>query len=253
MAGYIRPSPALLNTKATEMNSRRQFVKQSTLAATAIVALKPLDTLASFTSPFAGSSLKQVTFLHTTMPGTEIVSTIKRLQQNHRNPVLLHAGKTEETTRSNYDAATGSLPEHFEGAYQIVYKGSVKIGVIEANASGPETVDYTNQLADFLKKEKNCQLVVCLSSLGFRNRTSIDDTRLAEKSENLDIIIGKKTITSPPLPYIALNKQRSEVILHYSDSRETIIGNMKIFLNDQGAKQRIEFDNPFHPKGRATA
>ncbi len=238
------------NVKAMT-NTRRKFLVQGGMLTTVLVAAKPFDALATLASPFTGEGFNQVTFLHTAQPGSAVASHIKRIKYDHSNPVLLSVHNNEETEPVNYDAAAGSLPENFEGTYKIIRKGQFRIAVIETKAGGSNSAETANHLAAFLKKEENCHLVVCLSQLGFKNRSSIDDVRLAERSENIDIIIGKQTSSSPALPFIALNKKRSEVILHYSDNHETAIGRIKISFNKQGDKQRIDFDQRFRPAGPA--
>ena len=43
-------------------------------------------------------------------------------------------------------------------------------------------------------KDLNCDLVVCLSHLGYKyNNDKVSDTVLAQKSQNIDIIIGGHT------------------------------------------------------------
>lgn len=235
------------------MKTRRQFVKEGSMAVAAIAAFNPIDSLASFTSGFSGTTFRQVTFLHTALPAAEISSRLNKLKYDHRNPLLIQSGNNTGKTNTGFDASAGSLPEEFEGNYQIIKKGSVTIGVIEAFKNEWNLAGRVNHLAGILKKEKGCDLVVCLSDLGFSSRAMLDDTRLAAQSQNLDIIIGKSTSSSPVLPYIALNKNRAEVILHYSSNRDLAIGNIKIVFDNAGNKRGVEFDHPFHPKGKTLA
>jgi hypothetical protein len=238
------------NVKAMT-NTRRKFLVQGSMLTTALVATKPFDALATLASPFTGDSFNQVTFLHTALPATEAVSKIQKIRSGLANPVLLNVNSnTEEEQSTSYDAAAGTLPGHLDGTYKIIHKGKFRIAVIEANAGESNNAETVNHLAAFLKKDENCDLVVCISQLGFKNRSSIDDMRLAERSENLDIIIGKQSSSSPCLPFIALNKKRSEVILHYSADHEAAVGKIKIAFNKKGEKQRVEFDHPFQPTGK---
>lgn len=220
------------------------------MAAAALAVLNPLDTLASFG---ANPGLRQVTLLHTPLPSLEITSGIKKLKYNPRNPVFIYSGNKTAETNPRFDVAAGNLSDEFEGKYRLLKKGSFTIGVIETNNEDWNTAEKMNNIAAFLKKEKGCDLVICLSDLGFSNRSMLDDTRLAAKSENLDVIIGKKTAASPPLPYIAINKNRAEVILSYSGDREMAMGNIKIVFDAAGNKCGVEFDQPLHPRANATA
>lgn len=231
-------------------NTRRKFLVQGSVLTTALVAAKPFDALATLTSAVTGGGYNQITFLHTALPGSAAATQIKKIRYDHSNPVLLSINnETEQEQPVQYDAAAGSLPEHFDGTYKILNKGQYRIAVIETKPGDTNNAETMNHLAGFLKKDENCHLVVCLSQLGFKNRSSIDDVRLAERSENIDIIIGKQSSSSPCLPFIALNKNRSEVILHYSDNHQAAIGKIKIAFNKQGVKQRVEFDHRFRPAG----
>lgn len=221
-------------------NTRRKFLVQGSMLTTALVAVKPFDALATLASPFTGDSFRQVTFLHTSLAGSAAASHIKKIKYDSSNPVLLNVNNNEQEQPLQYDAATGALPENFDGTYKIITKGQYRIAVIETAAGEGNNAEQVNHLAGFLKKDENCDLVVCISQLGFKNRSSIDDIRLAQRSENLDIIIGKKSASSPKQPYIALNKKRAEVILQYSDEQETAIGKIKIAFDKNGGKRNIE-------------
>ncbi|NOT50053.1 MAG: hypothetical protein HOP10_02105 [Chitinophagaceae bacterium] len=222
-------------------NTRRKFLVQGSMLTTALVAAKPFDALATLASPFTGEGFNQVTLLHTALPATAAASRLGKIKHDHANPVLLGVNSSEEEQSANYDAAAGYLPQHFDGTYKIIHKGQFRIAVIETAPGEGNNAETVNHLAAFLKKDENCDLVVCISQLGFKNRSSIDDIRLAERSENLDIIIGRRSAASPKRPYISLNKKRAEVILQYADDQETAIGKIKIVFDKKGDKHGIEF------------
>lgn len=233
------------------INSRRKFLVQGGMVTTALLAAKPFQAMASITSPFTGNHLSQVTFLHTTHSSAGIIDKINQVRRAHPNPVLLHAaGNENEHTNQSFDAVAGTLDEHFSGTYQLINKGAFRIGVIETTPADWNAADKISHLAAHLKKEEGCHFVICLSPLGFRSRNSIDDLRLAERSEQLDCIIGKQTAASPPLPFIAQNKKKEEVIIHYSGNTEEAIGKMMISFNQSGNKQQVQFDHRFHPAGK---
>ena len=186
------------------MQSRRKFIVQGGLTTAALVATKPFSSLAAITSPFTSSSLQHITFIHTASSAAQVASGVKKLAYDHRNPVCLHSGKSaEELQPASYDASLSTLPENFEGKYKIINKGGIRVGIIEAAPNGLDTAEKINQLAASLKTEQHCGLVVCLSQLGFSNRSLLDDNRLAASSQHIDVIIGKETGTSPRQPFIA--------------------------------------------------
>ena len=54
-----------------------------------------------------------------------------------------------------------------------------------------------------LKKEKNCDLIICLSHLGNEySDNKVSDKRLANETENIDLIIGGHTHTFLTAPVV---------------------------------------------------
>ncbi|HEX6848585.1 MAG TPA: metallophosphatase [Chitinophagaceae bacterium] len=128
---------------------------------------------------------------------------------------------------ANYDF-TGTPMEHKYQPYKIFKKGKIKIGVfglgIEMTGLVPENlsggtiyldpVTKGNELAFILKKEKNCDLVVCLSHLGYQySDNKVSDKRLANESENIDLIIGGHTHTFLSAPVVFKNKKGDDVLV----------------------------------------
>jgi hypothetical protein len=117
------------------MNNRRKFLLQSSLAATGLIIAKPFTAIAKHSSSLSGIGFNynSITFLHTSSYREIVASQVIKAAANS-SVVLLHAGNnTTETQQLNFDAAVDSLNENFEGTYSIIYKDSIKIGVIAAN------------------------------------------------------------------------------------------------------------------------
>jgi hypothetical protein len=227
------------------MTDRRKFLLQSSLAATALVVTKPINALAKYSSPFKEGSFNfnTITFLHTAGADAGVVAQVKKITAKNTSVVLLHAGKDGEmeTQQLKYDASHQSLNESYEGGYKIIYKDNIKVGVIAVNANEHNTLNRVNDLAARLKKENNCQLVVCISQLGYKNKNTANDISLADNSENIDIIVGKYADNSPKRPVTIYNKKRAEVIIHHTPDTETAIGKIKIGLDQFGGKFNISF------------
>ena len=95
-----------------------------------------------------------------------------------------------------------------------MYKGNIKIGIIGAgiNMKGLVGADvngkiqYINpvkelsSIATMLKKEKKCQLVICLSHLGYKNKKAIDDITFAKQSKDIDILGDVDFSFAPAVP-----------------------------------------------------
>ena len=238
------------------MNSRRNFLLKGTMATSALLVAKPFNSIAHTLAPVTGFSLpdNKVIFLHTgNHPVKNIGVTIDRInsfKKNTGNLVLLHAGHINDSPSPEvkYDV---SIPEAGIGTddYKIMYKGNnIKIGVIHA-VPGQKDIDKTaNTLAAWLKNEKNCHLVVCLSQLGYKTKTSIDDLQLANNSTHIDIIISGHAGNFNARPVITLNRKKAEVIIHASAAKDLALGNVEINFDEKNCKKFIAFNNLFSNK-----
>lgn len=104
---------------------------------------------------------------------------------------------------ANYDF-DGTALEGLVDPYVILRRGGKKIGFIGLLTDIMEVVDgdiakalsyqepaeVVNRLASYLKEEKNCDMVICLSHLGFG-----EDKDLAASVRNVDLIVGGHTHT----------------------------------------------------------
>lgn len=142
-------------------------------------------------------------------------------QLNHATfPVLL----------CNYDFTRTSM-ENKSLPYKIFKKGKLKIGItgvgIEMKGLVPDNlfgntvyldpVQKANETASMLKKEKGCDMVICLSHLGYQYKEDINrisDLILARETEHIDLIIGGHTHTFLTEPVLIKNKKGSDVLVN---------------------------------------
>lgn len=108
---------------------------------------------------------------------------------------------------ANYDF-TGTPLEGLIEPYTIIKKAGVKIGIIGVttnlksvvsaaavrNLERLNTIEVVNKLAEELKVEKGCDLVILLSHLGYSDRESSlenpSDNTVAANSRHIDYIVG---------------------------------------------------------------
>lgn len=135
-----------------------------------------------------------------------------------------------EVVCSNYDF-TGTELEGLVEPYTIVRRAGKKIGVIGLLTDIMKVVDrgiadeltyqepagVVNELAGFLKEKKGCDMVICLSHLGYS-----EDKELAAAVRNVDIIVGGHSHT------LLHNKQ---VVKDLDGSDVVIVQNWKWGLN----------------------
>jgi 5'-nucleotidase len=114
-----------------------------------------------------------------------------------------------------FDATLSSLIK----PYIIVNTGKFKVGItgVGQPVNGviyKDAIECANQTAQWLKTEQNCDLVICLSHLGYKNEgDKPDNKKLARQSEHIDMIVGGHNRKVLRGPMVVLNKQKQEVIL----------------------------------------
>lgn len=121
---------------------------------------------------------------------------------------------------SNYDFS-GTVLHKSTKPYQIFNKAGLKIGVfgicieleglVGAKNYGAtvyqDPLVKANEVAKLLKEELKCDLVICLSHLGYKYADSkVSDQVLAKNNDHIDLIIGGHTHTFMPKPEDILNR-----------------------------------------------
>ena len=84
---------------------------------------------------------------------------------------------------------------------------------------------------------------MCLSRLGYQSKNTVDDLSLAAASSNLDIIIGGHATNFCKRPFIALNKNKEEVIINHAAGNNLALGKIEIDFDQYGKKRNIAFNN----------
>lgn len=128
----------------------------------------------------------------------------------------------------NYGFDNTPMESRYE-PYRIFQKGKLRIGVtgvgIELQGLVPESLfgktEYkdpivcVNRIASLLRKEKKCDMVICLSHLGDRyTDNKVSDEVLAKESEHIDLIIGGHTHRFFDQPREYTNKLGRKVLVN---------------------------------------
>ena len=218
------------------------------MAATAMLAMKPFTSIANSLSPVTGLLVNSnsLVLAHTgNSPGnssTESLHHIAKLKSNYSNLLMLDAGNAGIVTKAAYDASM-----HVNAAntvaptdYRIVYKGNIKTGIIIADGQ-TTSAESINTLAIYLKEEKNCHLVVCLSQLGYKSASGLNDITLAASSTHLDIIIGGHADNFCSSPVIARNRNKREVIINHAATNALALRKIEINFDISGKKNLVAF------------
>ena len=131
---------------------------------------------------------------------------------------------------SNYDFKNTIL-ESKVSDYKIYNKSGIKIGVfglgieLEGLVSKDlyketkylDPIDIANDTAKKLKEAENCDIVICLSHLGYKYEkfpNKVSDLNLAKSTKNIDLIIGGHTHTFMNKPVIVKNNVENDVLIN---------------------------------------
>jgi len=129
---------------------------------------------------------------------------------------------------SNYDFSKTILKDETI-PYKVFKKGGVKIGVfgigIDLNGLVPtdkfgatrynEPIETANKIAQELK-DLACDLIICLSHLGYtyEDKSRVSDLILAQKTTNIHLILGGHTHTFLEKPTILKNANNQSVVVN---------------------------------------
>ena len=135
-----------------------------------------------------------------------------------------------EFVSANYDFKNTVLNDIVK-PYKIFNKDGIKIGIFGLGVELDGLVDkklyketvYNNpvevaqDMTRILKEEQKCDLVICLSHLGFSYKNEpykVSDLELAKKTKNIDLIIGGHTHTFLDKPVIEKNSEGKDVLIN---------------------------------------
>lgn len=94
-----------------------------------------------------------------------------------------------------------------------------------------DPVTKAAEYAYFLKKERGCDLVICLSHLGFSYKdNTISDVSLAKQSKYIDVIIGGHTHTTLQKAVVLSNSDKNEVIIGQVGYAGVNLGRIDIYM-----------------------
>lgn len=139
---------------------------------------------------------------------------------------------------SNYDFS-GTKLNNLIKPYLIFKKDGVKIGVIGINIE-PQgliasdnyagmkflpPVETANTLALKLKTVDKCDMVICLSHLGYTA-----DKKFVEQTRNIDIIIGGHSHTNMKTPDMLKNIDNKDVLVFQTAGRGIFVGRIDVEL-----------------------
>lgn len=156
---------------------------------------------------------------------------------------------------ANYDFSNTVL-DTFVKPYKTFVKDGIKIGVfgLGIQLEGlvnkdmyKETVyhnpiEIAQDMSRILKDEEQCDLVICLSHIGYYYSDVPDrvcDLNLARSTKNIDLIIGGHTHTFLPKPTIEKNSEGKNVLVNQVGAYGLYLGKVDFYF-EPGKKTKSE-------------
>ena len=145
---------------------------------------------------------------------------------------------------SNYDF-TNTILDGEINKYKIIVKDGVKIGLFAlgvelkglvdprayAETVYLDPIEIAQDMTKKLRNEEKCDLVICLSHLGYDYSTDqVSDKILAAKTSGIDLIIGGHTHTFLPEPEIYENAVGEKVLVNQVGWSGLYLGRIDFFL-----------------------
>ncbi|MBW8359667.1 MAG: metallophosphatase [Weeksellaceae bacterium] len=160
---------------------------------------------------------------------------------------------------SNYDFKNTILNGLTE-PYKIFRKNGIRVGIfgvgielegLVGKKQYAETVhlnaiETAQEYSRFLRHEKKCDLVICLSHIGFDYRgepKKVSDKILAANTQDIDLILGGHTHTFLKEPQTMLNKAGKNVLVNQVGWAGLLLGRIDFYFNKNKDIQNITWHN----------
>ncbi|WP_338410283.1 metallophosphatase [uncultured Flavobacterium sp.] len=167
----------------------------------------------------------------------------------------LHHAKFDFVS-ANYDFKNTVL-DGIVKPYKIIMKSGLKIGVfglgIELEGlvdkkGYKETVynnpiDITKDTVKQLKEVENCDLIICLSHLGFKYKNDpekVSDITLAKLTKDIDLIIGGHTHTFLDKPVVEKNLDGKDVIINQVGCYGINLGRIDFYFSNDSKYSSLD-------------
>ena len=160
---------------------------------------------------------------------------------------------------SNYNFKNTILDGKTE-SYKIFDKKGIKVGIfgvgvelkgLVGKANYQETeyinpIEIAQQYSQFLRNEKKCDLVICLSHLGYdyeKEPERMSDLILAKKTSGIDLLLGGHTHTFLPEPQVMNNSEGKKVLVNQVGWAGLLLGRIDFYFNKDKSVKNISWIN----------
>ena len=150
---------------------------------------------------------------------------------------------------ANYNFKNTILDTHVK-PYKIIIKDGIKIGIfglgiklqgLVSDKNHKETkylnpIEIAQDMSSILKEDQQCDLVICLSHLGYHyapERNEIGDLELASKTKDIDLIIGGHTHTFLKKPTVIRNLAGDNMLINQVGKWGINVGRIDFYFDDE--------------------
>ena len=151
---------------------------------------------------------------------------------------------------ANYNFKNTIMDTHVE-PYQIILKDEIKIGIfglgielkglvdqkLYKETEYLDPIEIAQETTKFLKVDEQCDLVICLSHLGYNynnNPSKISDLKLAAATKHIDLIIGGHTHTFLPKPTVVKNIEGKNMLVNQVGCFGLYLGRIDFYFDETG-------------------
>ena len=103
-----------------------------------------------------------------------------------------------------------------------------------------DPIEIAQDMSRILKEDKGCDLVICLSHLGYNYRNTpqkVSDLVLAKATKNIDLIIGGHTHTFLPKPTVERNSVDKNVLVNQVGCYGLYLGRIDFYFEPGKEKE----------------
>ncbi len=156
-----------------------------------------------------------------------------------------------ELVSANYDFKNTIMNGHVK-PYKVLIKDGIKVGVFGLGVGLEGLVDKKNyketiyndpvgiakDMARVLKDQEKCDLVICLSHIGYKYQNEPDkicDTKLATLTKDIDLIIGGHTHTFLDKPTVLKNADGKDVLVNQVGCYGINLGRIDFYFDNDAS------------------
>lgn len=156
---------------------------------------------------------------------------------------------------ANYDFKNTVMDGHVK-PYKVFHKNGIKVGVFGLGVELAGLVDKKNyketiynnpvevsqDMVRILKQEQKCDLVICLSHIGYQYKddaNKISDIKLAALTKDIDLIIGGHTHTFLDKPTVMKNVEGKDVLVNQVGCYGINLGRIDFYFDKKKGQSSV--------------